>query len=237
MNRLLRVGTLTAALIAGAAFSGPVTDFEQEFRQMYGTYRAALFSTNSGDVNASAAAMGAMTDKLSALLSTYRDTPPPQYVDDPLWSDTLGKVESLVTKAGAEIAAGSLAEAHETLEGVRDLFGDLHARNSIETFSDRMNAYHAEMEDVLSIDTASIDAAVAGELRERAAVLKYLARDVLSAPPPDAIGNDEFKALAGQFQASVDSLLAAARSGEADAMRAAISGLKAPYSKLFLKFG
>ena len=100
-----------------------------------------------------------------------------------------------------------------------------------------MNAYHAEMEVILGIDLSAMDAAAKQVLLEHAAVLAYLAEDVLSAPPPAAPGNPEYAPLADAVQNSVDQFLAAARSGDEAALRSAIGGLKVPYSKLFLKFG
>lgn len=228
---------LAAVLAAGAASAGPVSDFEVAHREMYATYRAALFQTNGGKAAESAAAISELEAQLSALSATYGAAPPPQYADDPLWTETLDAAAALVGTAAGQIGAGHLAEAHETLEGVRDLFGDLHARNGVETFSDRMNAYHAEMEHVLAMDLAQVGPEQMGPVLERAAVLDYLARDVLGAPPEEAAGDPAYAALAEAFSASVDAFLEAARSGDPERVRAAAGGLKVPYSKLFLKFG
>ena len=73
--------------------------------------------------------------------------------------------------------------SHATLEAVREAFGALHARNGIETFSDRMNAYHAQMEHILGLDLSALDAAGKQAMLEQAAVLAYLAQDVLAGPP------------------------------------------------------
>ncbi|MCB1332334.1 MAG: hypothetical protein KDK26_01450 [Roseivivax sp.] len=223
--------------LASAAWAGPVAEFETAFRQTYGAYRVALFRTNAGQQADSVAALGQVQAGLTAMMARYRDAPPPHYADDPQWAETLDKVAALVAAAQGEVDAGQLPQAHETLEGVRDLIGDLHARNSVETFSDRMNAYHAEMEHVLALDLSGLDAAAMGDLRERAGVLGYLAQDVLGAPPPEAAGNAEYDGLAKAFAGSVEALRAAVRGDDAEQIKAAVGGLKVPYSKLFLKFG
>ncbi len=235
MKRLARAaGVLAASLSLSAAVAGPVADFEDQFRAMYGDYRAALFMTNTGKQEPSAKAAGALEAAFTAISQAYGDLPPPQYADDTLWATTLADAGMLIEQARGEIAAGKLPEAHETLEGVRDLFGDLHVRNGVTTFSDRMNAYHSEMEHVLMADLAAADL---GELREQAAVMDYLARDIVANPPTDATGNAEFDTLTAKFAASVDAFLSATRSGDPEQVKAAVAGLKKPYSVLFLKFG
>lgn len=46
---------------------------------------------------------------------------------------------------GSDVSEGKLAEAHETLEHVRDIFSEMHLRNGIVSFLVRMKAYHEEM--------------------------------------------------------------------------------------------
>ncbi len=229
--------SLALSLLCAPAFAGSVADFETTFGQMYAGYRSALFATNSGNAEKSAAELAGLNTQWGALLATYGQTPPPQYEDDPHWSGMLSEVSGTLAKASDEVAKGDLPASHATLEAMREAFSALHARNGIETFSDRMNAYHAEMERVLEIDMATLDAAAKQTLLEHAAVLAYLAQDVLSAPPPSAKDNAEYAALSAAMQASVDKFLTAARAGDDAALKAAVGGLKVPYSKFFLKFG
>lgn len=230
-------GAVLAVWMAGAALAGPVSEFETEFRAMYGDYRSALFMTNSGNVEKSAASLAGFEAGWSELKDAYGAVPPPHYADDPHWAEMLATVDGLLAKADAQVAAGKLAEAHETLEAVRDVFSALHLRNGIQTFSDRMNAYHAEMEHVLAMDPAALTEADLPEITGRAAVLLYLAQDVMAFPPDGAEGNPEFGKLIKGFEASVAIFDAAARASDLAAVRAAMGGLKKPYSMLFLKFG
>ena len=155
---------------------------------------------------------------------------PPQYVDDPKFSGTLESVSKIATTAADEVAAGNLPKAHETLEGIREEIASLHDRNGIIGFSDRMNAYHAQMERVIGL--ADPDPVA---MREQAAVLEYLVDDIARHPPADA--DASFGELLKGVEGSVAKLRAASESGDAAAMKAAVGGLKGPYSKLFLKFG
>jgi hypothetical protein len=227
---------VVAALATSAAFAGPVTDFEASLRAAYADYRGALFQTNAKKPEESARALAAFTAKWTALGAGAKVAPPPHYADDPKLADTLGAVSGIAAKAADEITGGKLAEAHETLEGIRDQIGDLRARNGIIGFSDRMNAYHAKMEAVLSTDYQGFDAAGLGRLREDAAVLAFLAADIVAHPAPEA-ADPAYAGLIGGLKASVEALIAAARAGDPAAAKAAVDGLKVPYSKLFLKFG
>jgi soluble cytochrome b562 len=232
MKHLIAATSVLLALQSAPVFAGQVTEFETEFSDMYASYRASLFATNSGNAEAAGKALGSLGTKWEALRAAYATTPPPQYQDDAQWADTIAEVEGYVSKAKDEATAGDLSASHITLEGVRDTFGDLHARNGIETFSDRMNAYHAKMEHILGMDLNDTRTVL-----EQAAVLSYLADDVLGIPPAGAADNADYQALGAAFRASVDGFLAAARAGDADAIKAAAGTLKVPYSKFFLKFG
>lgn len=233
----LALGTVVFGLLGSAVAAGPVTDFEDAYRAVYGQYRVALFATNSGNVEKSVGSLAGFSGGWAGLMQTYRDAPPPQYADDAQWGEAMGAVDALLVKAGEEVASGQLPKAHETLEGVREVLSALHMRNGVQTFSDRMNAYHAEMEHVLAIDPAGVTADILGELAARGAVMRYLADDLMAHPPKEAGGNAEYAALVADFDGSVVAFETAVKAGDLAAVKAAMAGLKKPYSMLFLKFG
>jgi len=227
----------TAVLfLHSAAIAGPVRDFENDMYAAYGDYRSALFLTNANKPEEAAKAIGAFSRKWDTLAAANAAAPP-HYADDPAYGETLAKVGDIADVAAEQVAAGDLAEAHETLEAIRDEIGALHERNGIIAFSDRMNAYHAAMETVLAKDYGAFDPAQLGVLREDAAVLAYLAADVAAHPPANAAESQEFAAALQAFQSSVQALQDAARADDASAASKAVNGLKGPYAKLFLKFG
>ena len=236
MNRIFAT-TLLLSLGATPALAGAVADFETVYEQVYADYRTALFATNAGDAMKSDSALAQLDSRWTELAAQYRTSPPPQYEGDQQWDMTMQVVKALLDQARTQAAAGDMPMAHATLEGIREALGALHARNHIETFSDRMNAYHARMEVILALDLTHLDPATKQSLLEHSAVLAYLAGDVLSAPPPAAMGSPEFAALAAVLQASVDQFVAEARTGDDAALVSSAGALKVPYSKLFLKFG
>lgn len=234
LSRLTGALALTLALV-GSAHAGPVADFETAMRGAYADYRAALFTTNATQPEAAVKAVDAFKQKWAELMAA-NTAAPPHYADDPDYAATLAKVASIADKAAGEVATGKLPQAHETLEAIRFQVGGLHERNGIVGFSDRMNAYHAKMEEVLGKDYGGFDAAGMALLGEDAAVLAYLAADIKAHPPVEASDPAYGKLLDGMTD-SVTKLTAAAHSGDPAAAKSALGGLKVPYSKLFLKFG
>jgi hypothetical protein len=237
MTHVSRLSAAAAVILAfaGSALAGPVSDFETALRSAYADYRAALFQTNVDKPEAASDTLGAFRHKWSALVAANPE-PPPQYADDPAYAATLAKVSTIADTAAAEIASGKLTQAHDTLEAIRDEIGGLHVRNGIVGISDRMNAYHARMEAVLTADYGAFDAAGLRRLGEDAAVLAYLAADIAAHPPAEATDPAWHSLLAGMID-SVTALSSAAHGGDPAAAKAALGHLKAPYSKLYLKFG
>ena len=158
-------------------------------------------------------------------------------MDDTEFASTLAAVTSVAEKAHAAISKGDLADAHEILERIRDLLERLRSRNGIVTFSDRMNAYHEAMEHILTKPYGGYDAKGLGELREDASVLAYLFGQLETHRPAHTVGIAEFGHALSGVKASVESPLAAVRTGHPAATRQAVQKLKQPYSLLFLKFG
>lgn len=234
MKPMLSLTSLCLAFAVSAAQAGPVQDFEGQLRGSYGSYRAALFATNSGDAAKSAKALDGFGQSWAAIAGSYAKAPPPQYETDATWSKTLEQVQAMIEAARGQIAAGDLAAAHLTLEAVRAEFGKLHERNGLSGFSDRMNDYHAEMEDILALNLASVDPVT---LAEHAGVLTYLAARIEHQPAPEAAGNAEYDKLQQAFLASAQAFGDAVKSGDSAAVAAAVAGLKLPYSKFFLMFG
>ena len=226
MKRLVPA-TLLLLSIGLPALAGEVGEFEARLRAAYGDYRKALFATNMGKAPESTASL----DKFAKAWSAIAAEPvPPHYVDDAKYAETLSAVTTITQEAAKEVAARELPTAHDTLEGIRDQIGALHIRNDIYSFSDRMNAYHARMEEVIALDPAN-----AAGVHAEATVLQYLLDDIIAYPPKEA--DASYQELLAAVEASVAKLEGASGSGDTASIKAAIGSLKAPYTKLFLKFG
>lgn len=235
-NRWRAVAAVCVALLpAWASAADAITDAMQA---AYVPYRIALFRTNSKAQAESEQAIAAARTQWRALAARFGATPAAPYDRDASFASTLKEVDAVYARAEAQIAARQLPEAHETLEKARDLLSDLRRRNNVVVFSDHMNAYHEQMEHVL-VDGPKILSQPGGllELAAQAGTLDYLARR-LRAEAPAALAQDgEFKGLADAVEASVRALRAAVSKQDDAAVREALGKLKAPYSRLFLKFG
>jgi hypothetical protein len=74
-------------------------------------------------------------------------------------------------------------------------------------------------------------------LTSQVGALSYLAKRLGSPAPANLAGNAEFAAMAGVVGQSVSALEAALLAQDMAAVKEALGKLKAPYSKLFAKFG
>jgi len=233
--RLPHLLAVAALLIPSAHAADAVTDAMQA---AYAPYREALFRTNSKAQAESEKAMAQAQVAWKGLAARFAAGAPAPYDRDAAFAATLSKVAAVYDKAEAEIASGKLPQAHETLEEARDLMAELRRRNGVIVFSDHMNAYHAEMEHLLT-DGPRLLAGPQGvpRLTAQAGVLQYLARQLREQAPAALRQDAEFERLLKEVEASVQSLLAAALSQDPAAIRDAMSKVKPPYSRLFLKFG
>ncbi|PFG64871.1 hypothetical protein AXZ77_3518 [Thioclava sp. ES.031] len=226
-----------SALIAMPAFAGAYQDAEAQLRKAYGDYRAALFLSNQGKQPETKAALDRFVGEWQTLSDAWTAEPPPQYADDAVLGATFDKVSELAAKAEEEVAAGNLPEAHETLEGVRESIGDLHVRNGIVGFSDRMNAYHAEMEEVLARDYAGMGSEGARQLIADASLLSYLAAQIVKHPAPEAETDMGYQKLVDGFAVAVAFFYDAAMAGDMERAMEMRKALKPSYAQLFAKFG
>jgi hypothetical protein len=241
-KRLTRIICTTALVIAVLAlalpaFAGPIADYEAAFRTAYADYRSALFATNTNNRPASDKTVAAFEQKWSALAAKHRASPPPHYAEDPKWAATLDEVSGILVRAKAEIAKGDLAEAHETLESMRDVFAALRARNGVIAYSDRIDAFHHSMEEIGTKPYGGFTGAGLTELIEDAAILAHLGAELKKSPPPDALQSPEFAPLLDAVLKSVADLQAAAHAGDLDKIKAARARIKPAFAKLFVKFG
>lgn len=231
-------GGLTALLVlgicAGANAADPTTT---AFQQAYGPYRAALFRTNQADT---VAARQAVAQARAAWDQVQREHAQPQvpYAGDPQYGRTLQDVAKAMADAAAAVDAGRLPEAHEHLEAVRDLLAALRQRSQVVVFSDHMNAYHEAMETVLTEGpklAGQPDGPLA--LAEWVGTLDHLATRLATQAPAEYQQQPAFREQLQGVQASVQTLRAAVRQGDVEAIRKALGALKGPYSRLFLNFG
>jgi len=236
---LLFVASQLLSLAVVAETTTPFQQFTQDLTAAYANYRTALFQTNKNDQEKSLKSTTAFHEQWQALMTQYADAPPEVFAADPQWKSSLETIEQTVVASLEEIKAGQIAEAHETLEAVRDELGDVRRRNSVIMFSDHINTYHEVMEHVMEWGAASqtLDAKAMLFAREQLSVLDFLAENIRQNTPQTYADNEKFQQLTKGLFASLAALREALDSNESEAILQAIKNLKAPYAKLFVNFG
>lgn len=230
---------LTACLLATTAVGAHAADaFTDAVAAAYAPYRSALFRTNSQAQAESEQAIAQARAAWDGVRQRFGTQAPAPYDRDAQFTQALQAVDSVYRKAADEIAARQLPQAHETLEAVRDLLAEQRRRNGVVVFSDHVNAYHAAMEHTLQSGPGLLaqgDGAL--QLMAQVGVLQHLAQQLRHQAPAALLAQPAFTELLDALDASVTGLRTATLRQDAAAMRAALGQLKAPFSRLFLRFG
>lgn len=224
---------LVASLLAVTPASSQ-TAFQPMVDEAYGAYRAALFQTNANDQKGTLDALTAAQAGWTKVAASYRNSPPPAYAHDPRFGADIDEVSSLLRRAQSEASTGALPAAHETLEGVRDILGELRRRNGVIVFSDHINAYHTEMEHIIGGEIPPDDKQ---RLTEQVGVLVYLDKKIRENASLALQEDAKYRQLSAANTSAIEKLRSALAAGNPSEIKAAIEGLKPAYAKLFLAFG
>ena len=213
----------------------PVTDAMQI---AYAPYRVALFRTNSNAQAESQQAIEQAQQSWTKLIEQYSSKPPAPYDRDTAFVASLSEVLKVYDLSASQVSANQLTAAHETLEKARDIMADMRRRNQVVIFSDHMNAYHSEMENLLiNAPTILLQQNGMQQLTAMVGALNYLAKKLISEAPANYATNKEFVESAKAVNKSVTELQDALFLQDAQAIKIKLSKVKVPYSKFFLKFG
>jgi hypothetical protein len=227
------------AIISLLALPAQAADVVTDAMQTaYGPYRMALFKTNSNSQAEARMALDQARQSWTQLTARFGSKPPAPYDRDLSFGSSLAEISKVFSRATEQVAANQLSAAHETLEAARDILSVLRQRNHVIVYSDHMNAYHSEMEHLL-IDGPKMLAQVDGmqKLTASVGVLSYLSKKLKTEAPFAYASDGEFNELLRAVGTSVADLEGAVLAQNAVAVKEAMTKLKAPYGKLFLKFG
>jgi len=241
MTSFIRISLKALSLAASLSFGlvAQAADQVTEAMQVANDpYRMALFKSNGKSQEEALQALVQAQSAWSQLSTRFAVKPPAPYDRDTAFATSLAEVSKIYAQALTEVNAGQLADAHNTLEQVRDIMADMRRRNHVVVFSDHMNAYHSQMEVILIHGNATL-AEPKGmlQLTAQTGALSYLARQLELQASAALKQNTEFTSLLGAVKQSVSGLEAALLNQDMAAVKEAIGKLKGPYSKLFAKFG
>ena len=72
------------------------------------------------------------------------------YFNDRNWEDSFCRIDNLINKASVIVdSMRNLKHAHQTLEGVRQIFTKLRKRDNINYFIDLLTRFHEPMEKIV----------------------------------------------------------------------------------------
>ncbi|MBT8333045.1 MAG: hypothetical protein HKP41_16855 [Desulfobacterales bacterium] len=208
--------------------------FSLDVEKAYSAYRKALFQTNKKNAEESGKANSMFLKQWDKLLQTYDLQPPEIFSSDPQWNETLMNIKEIAVKSGIQIDEGTLEEAHETLEAVREELSKLRQRNSVIVFSDHINNYHEVMEGLLTKKFTPDDI---DDVRGQLAVLQYLAGVIKENAPQKYLENKKYQQLQRGLFASLEALRQAIEGKDSETIARSIKMLKPAYAQLFVNFG
>jgi len=241
MKKYLVLVTYLVVAVSSISFAAEnaFLQFNSDVEKAYSAYRKALFQTNKKDAEKSGKANETFIKQWKQIRQTYATKPPEVFSSDPEWDATLTSIEEIAEKSAGQITEGDLAEAHETLEAIRDELTELRKRNSVIVFSDHINNYHEVMEGLLmgGYSPDKIDAQTIDTLQGPISVLEYLAAAIKANAPIKYRENQQYQQLEAGLFDSLEDLNKALESKDPASVSKAINMLKPAYAKLFVNFG
>lgn len=248
-----RTHLLTAAAIVGLSLlvaAGPAAaaenaepDLRDAFARFDRVYVPALALTKMGTADASRKAVARLKAGWQPFEAGWAKAMP----DDPEWQADFDRVGRAIDEAAEAVAAGRPADAHETLEKVRDIFREARRRNGIDYYMDHLTDFHATMEEIVTAvggeTPVRLDQAAIAELAELTSKARRQWTAVESAPfNAGRFAFDEKKQakrrqLLRAENEALTALEAALAGGSTDEIVASGKAIKPIFAQSFMLFG
>jgi len=226
-------------LISATVLGSDYTAYFKAVQNAYADYRMALFQSNQGRSIEARDSMEQFLDKWNAILDKYLDDPPCIFAEDPLWSKSLTEVKSIMQQGLSAAEADDLSHAHEIIERIRDVLGELRHRNHVVAFSDYVNKYHTQMEYIINVfgSEDNYSQQERQSLREALAVLQYLGKEMEANAPARYSSDPRFSELMNTNFDAINQVASSLNSPESLQLKNAIKRLKPAFSMLFINYG
>jgi len=216
------LGTLIGGSYASALLSRKW--FLEDFNAMNHFYKQTLFLTGKNERVAANTNYDLWRPAFASFRDKYAQYRPVALRGDAMFDEDLQTVDAMLTQVEPSVRTGDLHQAHLDLEKVRPVFQEMFKRNGFSLLAVALVDFHDVMEVVLDAAAAKD----AGKITSAYAV----ANDKLKAVEAEA--NDEEIQL---IRKNLDDLLALARGGNADGLKASADALKTSFVKVYLKRG
>lgn len=242
----MKAGKILIALALGLMLTAySAGELRQDMVKFDKVYIAALALTNQDKADASRKAIQALREAWQAFSAKYADANP---ADKP-WRTDFAAVDKQVAQAVAIIGTPgkAMGEAHQALEGVRNVLMRLRQRNGIDYYIDGLTAFHHPMEDIVLTakdkTAQTLSDADVGKIRGLLAEAEKHWRAVAASKPDaatyqlSAAQADDVAKLVQLESAALAALKDALAAGDKAQIAKTAVGIKPNFAKLFVSFG
>lgn len=228
-NKKITIGllVLSITIIAAGSFGSVVVTrkkFLEDFNQMNGYYKQALFLTGQSKRDEAKTQYDLLTTefaRFSAKYSTYR---PFVIKKDGQFSNDLVYVGKIIGSTKNGVYNGDLPATHKELEAVRPIFQDMFKRNGFSMLSMALVDFHDIMEEI-------IEAADAKDPKQALSVYPKVNEALLAVEKED--GSAEIQAI----RKNLDDLKKLAEEGKTSELSGKAAELKTSFIKVYLVKG
>lgn len=153
-NKKITIGllALSVAIIAAGSFGSVVITrkkFLEDFNQMNGYYKQALFLTGQSKRDEAKTQYDLLTTEYTKFSSKYASYRPYVIKNDSQFSADLSNVGNIIASSKDGVYSGDLPATHVKLEAVRPIFQDMFKRNGFSMLSMALVDFHDIMEEII----------------------------------------------------------------------------------------
>jgi hypothetical protein len=148
---------LSITIIAAGSFGSVVITrkkFLEDFNQMNGYYKQALFLTGQSKRDEAKTQYDLLTTEYAKFSSKYASYRPYVIKNDSQFSNDLTSVGNIIASTKDGVYSGDLPATHVKLEAVRPIFQDMFKRNGFSMLSMALVDFHDIMEEIIEVADA-----------------------------------------------------------------------------------
>lgn len=225
--------------VARPAIADQTEIFNLDYAMAWPHYRDAWVQSASADGPATVTALEAFRAAWTRLTDDLAAGPPPAYRNDPQYGDDLRLIGGIAARAATQARRGRIDLAHGTLVEIRAILGEMRRRNGIAAYDDQMDAFEEKLAETGEDDFDQADLSPEQFIRlvEQLGVLAYLTERLEKLVPVQWAGDPVFIDLGEGLARQIVTAKAAAFTGRAVAVKAALVDLRRNFDKFYLYYG
>lgn len=243
-RRWLFVAFVTLLVITASAAPASAASQQSRFLDAvaaaYAHYRGAYSYLRTGNGALAALEIEQAQAKWREVVASFGATPPDAFAADPALRSSLDKISNALDQALTETDGGDFQAARHSLAPVRGDLAALRRRNSVTTFSDRVDEISAAMESLWLYHHNPPDfgaPATPRKLGSRTAVFTYMLMRAQETAPPALAESAEFQRLIGGALEGAERLWLALERKDQALLINTLRELRSFEQIIFLKFG